>query len=390
MGWSINQKFGMTFHRPQLSSKGYTLITPLSGNASYLLDIDGRFVHKWVFETVRPHISKLLDNGNLLMMGVERSLLPPPPPDFTVDPPPFERHLRRLGANCSVLQEITWEGEVVWEHKDIAMHHDFVRLENGNTIFPVWREMPDAEAKQVKGGVKRPKEKLPVMLGDDIVEIDPKGKEVWRAETWKLFDPRKDPICPLETKWEWTHINSIDLNSDGDVLISCRNNSRVAIISRGTGDPEITWKYGFPDTAHQHHATWVDNNQVQIFDNGMHRQTDMSTSRVIVVDPQTSEVTWTYQGNPPAQFFSGHISGATRLPNQNVLICEGTSGRLLEITSKGEVAWEWWNPIYNARDNGITIGWLFRAYRYGLEHPAIQGRQLQPENLSEVNRQYGM
>ena len=141
------------------------------------------------------------------MMGVERSLLPPPPPDFTVDPPPFERHLRRLGANCSVLQEITWEGEVVWEHKDIAMHHDFVRLENGNTIFPVWREIPDAEAKQVKGGVKRPKEKLPVMLGDDIVEIDPKGKEVWRAETWKLFDPRKDPICPLETKWEWTHIN---------------------------------------------------------------------------------------------------------------------------------------------------------------------------------------
>ena len=166
--------------------------------------------------------------------------------------------------------------------------------------------MPDAEAKQVKGGVKRPKEKLPVMLGDDIVEIDPIGKEVWRAETWKLFDPRKDPICPLETKWEWTHINSIDLNSDGDVLISCRNNSRVAIISRGTGDPEITWKYGFPDTAHQHHATWVDNNQVQIFDNGMHRQTDMSTSRVIVVDHQKSEVTWTFQGNPPAQFYIGH------------------------------------------------------------------------------------
>ena len=147
MGWSINQSLGLTFHRAQLSYKGYTLVTPLSGDSSYLIDLNGKFVHKWFFDDVRPHISKLLDNVNLLMMGVERSLLPPPSRDFTIQPPPFDRHLRRLGANCSVLQEITWDGEVVWEHRDIAMHHDFVRLENGNTIFPVWTEMPNDLAK---------------------------------------------------------------------------------------------------------------------------------------------------------------------------------------------------------------------------------------------------
>ena len=390
MGWSINQSLGLTFHRAQLSYKGYTLVTPLSGDSSYLIDLNGKFVHKWFFDDVRPHISKLLDNGNLLMMGVERSLLPPPSRDFTIQPPPFDRHLRRLGANCSVLQEITWDGEVVWEHRDIAMHHDFVRLENGNTIFPVWTEMPNDLAKQVKGGVRRAKEKLPAMLGDDVVEIDSNGNEVWRAETWKLFDPKKDPICPLETKWEWTHINSIDVNSEGSVLISCRNNSRVAAISRNASEPEMIWKYGFPDTAHQHHATWTNENRVQIFDNGMHRQTDMSTSRVIVVDPETNDITWKYEGNPPAQFFSGHISGATRLPNNNILICEGTSGRLLEVTPKGEAAWEWWNPVYNSRDDGTSIGWLFRAYRYGPDHPAFINKGLTPDTLPRLNSQYGL
>jgi hypothetical protein len=116
----------------------------------------------------------------------------------------------------------------------------------------------------------------------------------------------------------------------------------------------------------------------------------MSTSRVIVVDPQTNTVTWKYEGNPPPQFFSGHISGATRLSNHNVLVCEGTSGRLIEITQNGEIAWEWWNPVYNTGDNGVSAGSLFRAYRYCLDQPALSGKELQSENLSALNRQYGL
>jgi hypothetical protein len=114
----------------------------------------------------------------------------------------------------------------------------------------------------------------------------------------------------------------------------------------------------------------------------------MSTSKVIEVDRATNEVTWSYQGDPPAQFFSGHISGATRLPNQNTLVCEGTSGRVFEVTRGGEVVWEWWNPVYNTRPNGDTMGWLFRAYRYAPDHPALAGRDLDPNRLADLNRLY--
>ena len=387
MGWSTTQRFGLTHHRPQRSFKGYTLVVPSGGGSAYLVDMDGRFVHRWSFDGFVPAKSELLENGNLLVMGVDRALrLEGPAPEVGSPPEPFELRVRRLGANASRLVEVTWDGELVWEYENIAIHHDWKRLPNGNTIFPEWVEMPEEKTEQVKGGTRLPKDKLPpCMLGDDLVEIDPNGNEVRRVETWRLFDPRKDPICPLEPRIEWTHINSIDVNDDGEVAISCRNNSRVAVISP---DGEMTWKYGAPDTGHQHHATFVSGGNIQIFDNGMHRVRRPSTSKVIEVDRSTNEVVWSYEGDPPAQFFSGHISGATRLPNSNTLVCEGTSGRLFEVTRGGEVVWEWWNPVYSTRPSGESMGWLFRAYRYSPDHPGLAGRDLDPERLSDLNRLY--
>ena len=389
MGWSTAQEFGLTYHRPQLRFKGYTLVIPLSGDSCYLLDMDGRFVHRWSFEGFSPHKAELLENGNLLVMGIEHALRPGTPAPAVGQPAePFEQRIRRLGANCSLLLEVDWDGTEVWRHADIACHHDFKRLPNGNTIFPVWVEMPEALSAQVKGGTRLPRERLPAqLLGDDLVEVDAAGHEVRRIETWRLYDPKKDPICPLEGRIEWTHVNSIDVNAAGEILISCRNNSRVSVIDT---DGQMTWNYGAPDTAHQHHATFLGNGHVQIFDNGMHRVRGMSTSKVIEVNPSNNEVVWSYEGSPAAQFFSGHISGASRLPNQNTLVCEGTSGRVFEVTKSGEVVWEWWNPVYNARPTGDTMGWLFRAYRYPMDYAGLAGRDLDPFDLAALNRAYAL
>lgn len=63
MGWSTAQGLGLTVHRPQLSFKGYTLAIPLAGDSAYLIDMDGRFVHRWQFEGFRPSKAELLENG---------------------------------------------------------------------------------------------------------------------------------------------------------------------------------------------------------------------------------------------------------------------------------------------------------------------------------------
>lgn len=387
MGWSSAQELGLTLHRPQDSYKGYTLIAPLGGDSVFLIDIDGRFVHRWRFDDFEPQSTMLLDNGNLFVLGLEQGLRPDDrPPEVGALPEPFERIVRRLGGNASAVREVSWDGTTVWEHGDRTMHHDCVRLANGNTVYLAWSEMTEELTKAVRGGHRQPREKLGPMLGDDVVEIDSEGNEVRRVATWTLYDPRRDPICPLEARIEWTHANSVDVNDAGEILMSCRNTSRVSVID---ADGAMTWNYG-ADISHQHHATWVPGGNVQIFDNGMHRMRGSTASKVIEVDPATDEIVWSYEGSPGAQFFSGHISGATRLPNHNTLVCEGTSGRLFEVTRRGEVIWEWWNPVYVPRPDGTSMGWLYRAHRYSPDHPALAGRHLDPAEHASLNQLYGL
>jgi hypothetical protein len=387
MGWSPFRKTGLTYHQPAQSYKGYTLITPSGGDASFLLDMDGRIVHTWRYRDIRPGYARLLPNGNLLARGVDRSLPPPQPVPPGSPPPPFEQHVRRLGAASTHLQELDWEGNVVWQFRHNAIHHDFVRLANGNTLVAWWVELSADLARRVRGGIgPRPREKLPPMLSDDIVEIDPTGREVWRVSLWRLLDPVKDPICPLETRWEWTHLNGLAVTREGDVVFSCRQNSRVGIVERATG--KLRWKYGFPDVSHQHNAQSIDNGNILLFDNGMHR-VGLPRSRVVEVNPKDNAVVWQYEGEPAEQFFSGHVSGADRLPGGTTLICEGASGRIFEVTQRGEVVWEWVNP-FSYRVQGRLLPLLFRAHRYGPDHPAVADRRLDPHAYDDLNRLHGL
>jgi hypothetical protein len=383
VGWSAFRKTGLTYHKPAASVKGYTLVTPLSGNASYLLDMAGRVVHAWRYPQLRGFYARLTPAGTLLIMGTDSSLPPPVIPEGTV--PPIELNVRRIGGNATHLMELDWQGEVVWQYENQFMHHDFLRLANGNTLVPEFVQLPEDVARAVRGGYRE--RNLPPMLSDDFVESDASGKEVRRISLWKLLDPRRDPICPLERRLEWTHTNSLDVTAEGDIVFSCRNNSTVGIID--VKNRALTWKYGWPNVSHQHHASVLRNGDIQIFDNGMHRR-GLPRSSVVEVNPKDSSIVWQYVANPEVQFLSAHISGAERLPGGNVLVCEGAPGRVFEVTPKGEVVWEWINPFGFNLPNGSLTSAIFRAHRYGLDSPALAGRELDPRRFGEVNRMYGL
>ena len=73
-----------------------------------------------------------------------------------------------------------------------------------------------------------------------------------------------------------------------------------------------------------------------------------------------------YCGGPSLfDFFSPYISGAQRLANGNTLICEGCLGRIFEVTSAGEVVWEYVNPYFfeDPARPGLNNA-VFRAFRY--------------------------
>jgi len=155
MGWSVNRPTGLTFHRPGLSTRGYTLLTPHGDACAYLIDLEGAVVHRWKFTHIKPGYGRLLDNGNLLMTGSDVNLATPPPDEPTKPPPPFATHVTRLGGYHTTLVEVDWDCNVVWEYENRFQHHDFHRFANGNTLVPEWVELPEDLHRQVRGGERK-------------------------------------------------------------------------------------------------------------------------------------------------------------------------------------------------------------------------------------------
>jgi len=352
---------GLIRYHPAGAHRGYTLFSPNGGDEAFLIDMEGNFVHRWHYPG-GINYGYLLDNGNLLFRDQGSR-------------PPGADHIR----------EIDWDGRLVWEHYDPTLRRH-ARLPNGNNLFLLQRDRISAELSgRVRGGfatANDPQE----MFSDQVVEVTPDGTEVnvWRSADH--LDPETDVICPLETRDAWGGANDLTASADGSsFLISFRILDTVALVDRTTG--EMTWKWGAGTISHQHHPTYLNNGNVLLLDNGSHRR-GLSYSRVVEVDPSTSEIVWQCEGLPRVSFFTHFTGGAQRLPNGNTLITEGMTGRLFEVTPASEIVWEFVSPFVVVSNFGMANS-VFRAHRYGPDHPALQGRNLDPDSLGNLNRLYG-
>ena len=305
--------------------------------------MEGRVCHQWQSEDIG--YAYMLPDGHLLLRsgGVRQG-----------------RQRIEGGAPFGAIRELDWEGNVVWEYRNPMIHHDFERLPNGNTLVLLFEPLAEDLVARIKGGSHSGKGDEE-MLGDLVQEVTPLGEIVYSWRSWDHLDPEEDVICQLENREEWTHQNALNVTSDGDLLISFRRTDTVGIVDKETGD--FKWKWGPGVISHQHHPTSLENGHVLLFDNGCHRA-GPTFSRVIEVDPATSEIIWEYQGDPSISFYSYHISGAERLANGNTLICEGAPGRIFEVTPEQEIVWEYINPMPGrtvARGMPNTPVSLFRA-----------------------------
>ncbi len=341
--------------------RGYTLFSPNGGDDAYLVDMGGNFVHRWHYPGGIAY-GFLLDDGNLLFRDLGAN-------------PPGADHIR----------ELDWDGRLVWEHHDPSLRRHN-RLPNGNNLFLLQRDRISAELTgRVRGGFTTAGDPER-MLGDQVVEVAPDGTEVSVWNSADHLDPETDVICPLERRDAWGSANDLTASPDGSTfLISFRILDTVALVDRSTG--QFTWKWGPGNISHQHHPTYLENGNVLLLDNGSHRR-GLSYSRVIEVDPSTSEIVWQYQGRPMVSFFTHFTGGAQRLPNGNTLITEGQQGRIFEVTPANEIVWEYVSPFFVPSQYGMANA-VFRAHRYGPEHPALQDRDLDPNRLGNLNRLYG-
>jgi hypothetical protein len=93
---------------------------------------------------------------------------------------------------------------------------------------------------------------------------------------------------------------------------------------------------------------------------------------------------WAYRSVNSHNFFSHIGSSGQRLANGHTFVCSDTEGHFFEVTDTGELAWEYINPI--TRQGPVQVlqdvlpmtNSVFRAFRYGPDHPALKGRDLTP------------
>jgi outer membrane protein assembly factor BamB len=343
---------GLRASNPERAFPGFTLFAPQSGGGNvYLIDLEGQVVHTWRMPYPPGNYGYLTKRGTLFYNGkiIEDS----------------GRFISRQPWKGGVALEAGWNGDVLWEVRHPDHHHDGIRLGNGNVLLLCLAKLPQDIAPKVKGGMPGT-EHNGEMYADYLVEMTTDGKIIWEWRSWEHLDPETDCITAVqERREEWTHGNGIAELPNGDIVLSFRVISTVIIIDRKTG--KVIWKLGAPPLSGQHAPMPLSNGNLLLFDNGPHRlDHPMPFSRVIEVELATKRIVWKYQEKREYEFFSPRISNAQRLPNGNTLICEGDFGRIFEVTTEGELVWEFVNPYFGEGPNGPNNR-VFRAYRYSEE-----------------------
>jgi len=393
----------------------YTLLSPLGSTNTFLINNEGFVVHKWESSTTAL-VSYLTNEGNLV-----RALRQDNDSGFTG------------GGATGAIEILNFEGDPIWfwqyNTPNYVLHHDLALLPNGNILALVW------EYKTVSDAIA--KGRNPTLLFENkvwpckIIEIKPlannQAEIVWEWSVWDHLiqdhDNTKENFGVVANHPElininfsggdanFNHLNSIVYIEELDqIAVSSRVFNEFWLIDHSTTTAQaashsggnsnkggdLLYRWGNPQAYNsgtsdnqrlfgQHDVTWIGNTlnnggnflvfnnnkfsnkssideiSIPILSNGTY---DLMPNTINL--PETS--IWSYDND---LIFSTRLSGAKRLSNGNTLITAGGSGTLYEINESGTILWQYQNPIE-------TNSSIFKADKYGKNHPAFQGRTFVP------------
>ena len=141
------------------------------------------------------------------------------------------------------------------------------------------------------------------------------------------------------------HINSIDVDPDGNLLISSRNTFAVYKVDRETG--EIIWRLGGKksdfdiasgtETRYQHDARRQPDGTITIFDNGGVKLDGESFGIVLELDMDEMKATLARRYAHPDSRFSDTQGNVQMLPDGNAFIGWGSAPYFSEFGQDGEL-----------------------------------------------------
>lgn len=233
--------------------------------------------------------------------------------------------------------------------------HDFVLLDNGNAIVMAY-DLIDYDLSPWGGPVDG------TLVDILLQEQDPNKNVVfeWRASEHLPIEDTHHILNTTEPV-DFLHTNAIEVDFDGNWLLSHRHFSEVTKISRQTGD--VIWRLGgrsneFTFTNDigfwlQHDIRRLDNGNITIFDNGNFHIPAHSRAIEYAIDEVAKIVTRVWSYPEDGSEYSDAMANFQRLANGNSFIGWGTQPKASEVLADGTLA-------YNLQLGVIN----YRAYRF--------------------------
>ncbi|AEG02033.1 arylsulfotransferase family protein [Methylomonas methanica] len=386
---------GVIVHNRQQMLAGPTLISGFWNDSVgvKLIDEDGAILHEWhvAYRKFRHIIKDDTDDFNVLVHGA--ILLPDGDIVFN-----YENH---------AMIRMDWCSEVSWILPEPA-HHSLFQDEKQHFWVPV-RKIHDENTKH-----------YPLLDGayyeDFLAEISPEGKILRQfsiidamykggfeaalfngrgrimVDNWQMQQHMPDKnagddfdISNGEVVADITHLNSVTILSEenashfpmfkaGDILVSLRNLSMIAVIRPETG--QVVWTQIGP-FLRQHDAHFLDDGTILLYDNrpDWSNGQELGGSRIAVIDPLTRQLSIIYQGNTSDPFYARIGGKVQQLENKNLLISDFESGRAFEVTPAGETVWEFINRYDKTHIARITQATRYPSQFAGLSEKTCAGRR---------------
>jgi hypothetical protein len=343
-------KRGVTRYDPARAQNGLTLYSSTHEQAAYLMDMQGKVVHRWHMNFsalwdesaavkhprddgfIYIEKARVLPNGDLIALYT------------AIGDTPWGYGIAKLNARS----------EVIWKYLAHA-HHDFEIDATGN-IHVLTQQISEAE---LAGFAHLPRPRI----DDFVVTLSPDGQEIASTSLMDVFAKspyaRRLYFASQESfnNGDYLHANSLDVlnrpvpgipgSRAGQVLISFREISTIALVDEE--QQTIVWAQTGP-WVRQHDAQVLPRGTMLVFDNEGDAGGN-GISRVLEFEPATARIVWRYGGREGEPLESRARSSQTRLANGNTLIVESMAGRVIEVAPDGEIVWEFINPVRGGERN---------------------------------------
>jgi len=246
-------------------------------------------------------------------------------------------------------------------------HHEFLISPQDTALFDIYGRV-SMDLSPYGGGTNG------AALEGIVQEVDIETGEVlfeWHSlEHVSIDESYSVPPEQPEFAHDYFHLNSIDVDHDGNLLVSARRTSAVYKIDRESG--EVIWRLGGKKsdfemgegtrTDWQHDARRQPDGTITIFDNGGVSKDVQSRAIVVELDEEAMTATLVREYTHPDEVLAATQGSMQTLPNGNVFVGWGSEPVMSEFDPEGELLFDLNFPVEGESYRAFRFPWTGHPY----------------------------